>query len=74
MKYVRVIELEKLKDRTPTQSHISGLDLVVIRYDENVSVLYGRCQHRGALMADGHIDGDNLICGSHDNHKCHLTK
>jgi glutamate synthase domain-containing protein 2 len=28
-------------------------------------VLYGRCVHRGALMADGHVEGDNLICGVH---------
>ena len=27
---------------------------------------YGRCLHRGALLADGHVDGDNLICGLHD--------
>jgi glutamate synthase domain-containing protein 2 len=41
------------------------VDLVVIRYDDNVSVLYGRCLHRGALLSDGYIDGDNLICGVH---------
>jgi len=28
-------------------------------------VLYGRCHHRGALLADGYIDGHNLICGVH---------
>jgi glutamate synthase domain-containing protein 2 len=28
-------------------------------------VLYGRCHHRGALLADGHVDGPNLICGVH---------
>ena len=27
--------------------------------------MYGRCHHRGALLADGHIDGQNLICGVH---------
>ena len=26
-------------------------------------VLYSRCQHRGALMADSYIEGDNIICG-----------
>ncbi len=41
------------------------MDLVVIRYDDQVSVLYGRCAHRGALMSDGYIDGDNLMCGLH---------
>ena len=26
---------------------------------------YGRCLHRGALLSDGYVDGDNLICGLH---------
>ena len=42
-----------------------GVDLVVTRFDDNVSVLYGRCLHRGALMADGYVDGENLMCGLH---------
>jgi phenylpropionate dioxygenase-like ring-hydroxylating dioxygenase large terminal subunit len=25
-------------------------------------VLYGRCAHRGALMSDGYVQGDDLIC------------
>ncbi len=54
-----------LRDRQPVHQQVKGLDLVLIRYDDQVSVLYGRCLHRGALMADGHIDGDNLICGVH---------
>ena len=38
----------------------------MVRFDDDVSVLYGRCAHRGALMADGHVRGANLICGVHD--------
>ena len=41
------------------------IDLVVIRYDESVSVLYGRCLHRGALLSGGKVEGDNFICGLH---------
>jgi len=44
---------------------VAGVDLVVIRHDERVSVLYGRCLHRGALLADGRIEGGNLICRLH---------
>ncbi|MDX1740391.1 MAG: glutamate synthase-related protein, partial [Rhodothermales bacterium] len=44
---------------------VASVDLVVIRFDDKVSVLYGRCLHRGAHMADGHVDGHNLICGLH---------
>ncbi|MEL0587044.1 MAG: Rieske 2Fe-2S domain-containing protein [Candidatus Thiodiazotropha sp. (ex. Lucinoma kazani)] len=37
-------------------------------YDEGsrLNVFYGRCAHRGALMSDGRIEGDNIICGVHD--------
>lgn len=41
------------------------VDLAVTHFDDQVSMLYGRCLHRGALMADGHVGGDNLICGVH---------
>ena len=61
----RLCQLDELNDREPAYCQVNGLDLVVIRYDNNVSVLYGRCLHRGALMSDGYIDGQNLICGLH---------
>jgi nitrite reductase/ring-hydroxylating ferredoxin subunit len=38
---------------------------VIVRFDDAVSVMYGRCAHRGALMSDGFVKGDNLICGVH---------
>jgi len=62
---VRVATWSELKDRTPTYALVANVDLVVIRYDDSVSVLYGRCLHRGALMSDGYIDGENLMCGVH---------
>ena len=52
---LRIIEFKKLKDREPTYALAENTDLVLIRYGEKVSVLYGRCQHRGALMSDGAI-------------------
>ena len=62
---ISVAEWDKLEDRVPAYALVKNTDLVILRYDENVSVLYGRCHHRGALLADGHIDGQNLICGVH---------
>lgn len=62
---IKTLELKALEDRKPAHHQVNGLDLVILKYDENVSVLYGRCLHRGALMADGHVEGENLICGVH---------
>jgi len=64
-KKVRVSGWSTLEDRKPMYALVADVDLVVVRYDDEVSVLYGRCLHRGALMADGHVDGHNLICGVH---------
>ncbi|MBL1214287.1 MAG: Rieske 2Fe-2S domain-containing protein [Ignavibacteriae bacterium] len=65
IKKAKVAEWSKLEDRKPAYALVSKVDLVVIRYDDKVSVLYGRCLHRGALLSDGYIDGHNLICGVH---------
>ncbi len=54
-----------LEDRSPAGSLVGNVDLVVIRYGDEHSVFYGRCLHRGAMMADGHVSGDDLICGLH---------
>ncbi len=63
---VKVADLKELPNRSPEYAQVDKIDLVIIRYEENVSVMYGRCLHRGALLSDGFIDGDNLICGLHN--------
>lgn len=62
---VRVSTFSKLEDRKPTYALVANVDLVITKFDDNVSVLYGRCLHRGALLSDGFVSGDNLICGLH---------
>ncbi len=65
LKPIKIATWTLLQDRTPVHAFAGGTDLVVTRLGEDVSVLYGRCLHRGALMADGYVEGDNLICGLH---------
>src|SRR5690242_16605995 len=62
---VRIATWSAVPDRMPTAASVEGIDLVIIRQDDRPSVLYGRCLHRGALLADGHVEGDDLICGLH---------
>ena len=52
-------------DREPVGVLVGNVDLVIIRWDDNHSVLYGRCLHRGALLADGSVRGADLVCGLH---------
>ncbi|WP_108838345.1 glutamate synthase-related protein [Tateyamaria sp. Alg231-49] len=66
MKKEIVAQLSALDDRSPAYALVGEVDLVVVRFDDEVSVFYGRCLHRGALMSDGFVRGNNLICGLHD--------
>ncbi len=65
MNPTRIAELAELEDRSPAHALVENVDLVIVRADDQVSVLYGRCLHRGALLADGSVHGEDLICGVH---------
>ncbi|MCG6871560.1 MAG: alpha-hydroxy-acid oxidizing protein [Gammaproteobacteria bacterium] len=68
MKKIPIAAWADLAPSVPAYALVADVDLVVIRWpeEEQVSVLYGRCLHRGALLNDGHVDGENLICGLHN--------
>ncbi len=62
---VEIAKISELQEKLPAYALVKNTDLVIIKHEKGISVLYGRCHHRGALLADGHIDGKNLICGVH---------
>ncbi len=66
MKKLKLHAFYDLEEKKPIGKQVNGLDLVLIKYGQEVSVLYGRCLHRGALMADGYVEGNNIICGVHN--------
>ena len=65
MNKIPIAKYSEIANRKPAPALVANVDLVIVRYDDEVSVLYGRCAHRGALMADGFVSGDNLMCGVH---------
>ena len=66
MNKVSVAKLSETPDRDPQYALVGDVDLVVVRFDDEVSVFYGRCLLRGALMSDGFVRGKDLICGVHN--------
>ena len=65
MNKTSIAKLDDLKDRKPAYGLVGEVDLVIVKFDDDVSVFYGHCLHRGALMADGFVSGHNLMCGVH---------
>ena len=43
MKKLSIKKWGELEDRVPEYALVADVDLVVIRFDDSVSVLYGRC-------------------------------
>ncbi|WP_046315653.1 glutamate synthase-related protein [Mycobacterium sp. UM_Kg1] len=62
---IRLASLIELPDNTPFPVTTAGVDLVLIRRGGDVSALYGRCAHRGALLADGHVEDGAVVCDVH---------
>ncbi len=65
MKKIKLYPWAELEQRVPVQAVVEGTDLMIIRYGEEVSVLYGRCLHRGVLLANGVIVGKKVVCNWH---------
>ncbi len=68
MARVKIADWNELEPEKPYGALVRNVDLVVVRWPgvEEVSVLYGRCLHRGALLADGEVRGEDLICSVHE--------
>ena len=62
---IEIAKISTLDENQPTHALVKNTDLVITKHLTGISVLYGRCLHRGALMSDGYVDGHNLICGVH---------
>lgn len=67
MNRVRIASWQELEPQKPVHALVGNVDLVIVRWPEQdeVSVLYGRCCHRGALMVDGGVSGEQLTCRLH---------
>ncbi|MEJ8279474.1 glutamate synthase-related protein [Pseudonocardia spirodelae] len=60
-----IAALDTLDEGVPAHAEADGIDLVLVRSGPAVHVFEGRCPHRGALLADGRVEGPNLVCGLH---------
>ena len=67
MKKLNIAELKSVDFGKPYYALALNTDLVLVRPDGTgeVFVLYGRCQHRGALMSDARLKGDLITCCLH---------
>ena len=63
--FVRVANLDELKVAGPFAVSANGIDVVVVRTRSGLRAFEGRCPHQGALLGEGEIEGDRLVCRNH---------
>lgn len=61
----RFEKLPQLAGDGPHAVSMGGVDLVFVRTAKGPRVFQGRCPHQGALLGEGELDGDKLVCRNH---------
>jgi cytochrome P450/nitrite reductase/ring-hydroxylating ferredoxin subunit len=49
----------------PFSLSASGVDVALVRTAAGWRAFQGRCPHQGALLGEGELDGDDLVCRNH---------
>jgi cytochrome P450/nitrite reductase/ring-hydroxylating ferredoxin subunit len=62
---IRVANLDELHGDGPHALSADGFDVVAVRTPAGVRAFEGRCPHQGALLGEGELDGDKLVCRNH---------
>lgn len=63
--FVRLASLSQLQAEGPYALSANELDVVLVRTPAGLRAFEGRCPHRGALLAEGELEGDWLVCRNH---------
>jgi nitrite reductase/ring-hydroxylating ferredoxin subunit len=62
---IRVANLDQLHGDGPHALSANGIDVVVVRTAAGLRAFEGHCPHQGALLGEGELDGDKLVCRNH---------
>ena len=52
-------------DGTPTRVVVDDTPVLLVRADGSLYALHDRCSHRGCSLADGELDGLEVVCACH---------
>jgi cytochrome P450/nitrite reductase/ring-hydroxylating ferredoxin subunit len=63
--FVRSANLRDLVGPGPFALSANGVDVAVVRTGAGWRAFQGRCPHQGALLGEGEIEGEQLVCRNH---------
>jgi nitrite reductase/ring-hydroxylating ferredoxin subunit len=63
--FTAVLPVADLPEATPTRAALGATGLVLVRRGDVVYALKETCPHAGGPLAEGHLEGDTVICPWH---------
>ncbi|HEY6972334.1 MAG TPA: DUF2231 domain-containing protein [Candidatus Angelobacter sp.] len=63
--FVAVMPDANLKDSSPTRVLHNGVPILLVRRGERVFALAETCSHFSGPLAEGHLEGDTIVCPYH---------
>ncbi|HLA65605.1 MAG TPA: Rieske (2Fe-2S) protein [Candidatus Saccharimonadales bacterium] len=63
--FIAVLPVADLPEATPTRAALGATGLVLVRRGDVVYALNETCPHAGGPLAEGHLDGDTIVCPWH---------
>ena len=65
MTRVRIARADALQGPGPYAVSANGIDIAILRTPQGLRAFQGHCPHQGALLGEGEIEGDALVCRNH---------
>jgi cytochrome P450/nitrite reductase/ring-hydroxylating ferredoxin subunit len=62
---IRVANIDQVHGDGPHALSAKGFDIVAVRTPAGWRAFEGRCPHQGALLGEGELDGEKLVCRNH---------
>ena len=63
--FARVARLDELPRGRGRRVIVGGVPVALFRIGDRVHAVGDRCPHMGASLAEGHLEGDRVVCGWH---------
>jgi 3-phenylpropionate/trans-cinnamate dioxygenase ferredoxin subunit len=65
MSFVRACALSDLTDSAPVRVDVDGLEVAVVKHDDEVFAIEDECSHAAVALSEGDVDDCTIECWMH---------
>ena len=65
MTFLRACALSELADGAPLRVEVDGLDVALVRHDDEVFAIEDECSHAAVALSEGDVDDCTIECWLH---------